>query len=114
MATFTTRQTTVTRHEWVIPAAEPWGADWVQVFRAFHNAEREYRIHHGMPTEAPDAGKLRELSDDAIRFHVGDDEIVISFETEEPAAPAPWRCGDETCGEPMRHMTGSPICRGSK
>lgn len=83
MATFTARTVTVTRHEWVVPAEEPWGACWVEVFRAFHCADREYRKLHGMPYNAAEGVRLADLSDDAIRMHVGDEEIVMSFTTEE-------------------------------
>ena len=77
MADFTTETVTRTIHRWIIPAAEPWGAPAAEIGKAWAVAERAYREHHGIPDEQP-------LHDDALRFRVTDDEIVISFETEEP------------------------------
>lgn len=77
MATFEMRTVTSTRHEWIIPAAEPWGATGAEIGKAWAAAERAFREQHGYPEE-------RVLPDDALRFRVTDDAIVISFTTEEP------------------------------
>jgi hypothetical protein len=76
MATFTT-ETTITRtRRWIIPAAEPWGAAAAEIGKAWAVAEKAYREQHGITDEQP-------LHDDALHFHVRDDEIVISFAVEE-------------------------------
>jgi hypothetical protein len=77
VATYTSRTVVTTRHEWIVPAADPWGAAAAEIGKAWAVAELAYREHHGIPKEQP-------LHDDALRFHVTDDEIVISFETEVP------------------------------
>jgi hypothetical protein len=71
---------TITRriHRWIIPAAEPWGAAAAEIGKAWAVAERAYRQHFKIPDEQP-------LHDDALRFHVRDDQIVIEYTTEEPA-----------------------------
>ncbi|MEU1434001.1 hypothetical protein ABZ438_07870 [Streptomyces sp. NPDC005786] len=78
MPSFTSRTVTSTRHEWIIPAAEPWGAVGAEVGKAWSAAEIAYREHYNLPAD-------RGLADDALRFHVTDDAIVITFTTEEPA-----------------------------
>lgn len=77
MATHTTETVTCTFRRWIIPAAEPWGAAAAEVGKAWAVAERAYREQYDTPQD-------KALHDDALRFHLGDDEIVISFETEEP------------------------------
>ncbi|WP_052189870.1 hypothetical protein [Streptomyces sp. NRRL S-1824] len=77
MATFTARTITSTRREWIVPAAEPWGAPAAEVGKAWAVAELAYREQHSLPAE-------QALHDDALRFKVTDDAIVISFTTEEP------------------------------
>ncbi|MEU0783485.1 hypothetical protein ABZ341_18165 [Streptomyces sp. NPDC006173] len=79
MATYTTRTITTTRREWVVPAAEPWGACIGDINAACAVACRAYREAHGLPEGAS-------LADDALRFKVTDDAIVISFTTEAEAA----------------------------
>jgi hypothetical protein len=78
MATYTSETVTRTIRRWIVPAAEPWGADAAEIGKAWAVAERAYREHHGIPKEQP-------LRDDALRFHVRDEAIVISFETEAPS-----------------------------
>ncbi|MDX2732843.1 hypothetical protein [Streptomyces sp. PA03-2a] len=78
MATFTARTITSTRREWVVPAAEPWGAPAAEVGKAWAVAELAYREQHNLPAEQP-------LRDDALLFKVTDEAIVISFTTEETA-----------------------------
>ncbi|MGY1579189.1 hypothetical protein [Streptomyces sp. MN13] len=80
MATFTTETVTRTVRRWVVPAAEPWGACIGDINAACTAACRAYRDAHGLPEGAS-------LPDDALRFHVRDDEIVIEFATEASAAP---------------------------
>lgn len=77
MATYSHTTTTSTVHRWIIPAAEPWGAAAGEVGKAWTAAAVEYRRLHGMPEDAS-------LSDDAMWFHVTDDEIVIQFVTKAP------------------------------
>ncbi len=77
MADYTSETVTRTIHRWIIPAAEPWGAAAAEVSKAWVVAERAYRDHFTTPNDQP-------LHDDALRFHVRDDEIVIEFTTEEP------------------------------
>ncbi|MDQ0933777.1 hypothetical protein [Streptomyces turgidiscabies] len=75
MAEFTSETITRTIHRWIVPAAEPWGAAAAEIGKAWAVAERAYREHHGIPEEQP-------LHDDALRFHVQDEEIAIEFATE--------------------------------
>jgi len=77
VADFTSETITRRIHRWIVPAAEPWGAAAAEIGKAWAVAELAYREHHGIPKEQP-------LHDDALRFHVTDDEIVISFEFEQP------------------------------
>jgi hypothetical protein len=77
VATYTTETVTRTIRRWIVPAADPWGAAAAEIGKAWAVAELAYREHHGIPKEQP-------LHDDALRFHVTDDDIVISFETEQP------------------------------
>lgn len=76
MADFTTETVTRTIHRWIVPTA-PAGAPAAEIGKAWAVAERAYREHYGIPKEQP-------LHDDALRFFVRDEAIVISFETEEP------------------------------
>jgi hypothetical protein len=75
MATFTTETVTTRTHRWIIPAAEPWGAAAAEIGKAWAVAEKAYRAAYGVPDD-------RALADNALSFHVRDDEIVISFDTE--------------------------------
>ncbi|MFF0166758.1 hypothetical protein [Streptomyces prasinus] len=77
MAEFSFETVTRTIRRWIVPAADPWGAAAAEIGKAWAVAERAYRDHHGIPDEQP-------LHDDALRFHVRDEEIVISFEYEQP------------------------------
>lgn len=78
MAEFTSETAVRTIRRWIVPAAEPWGAAAAEIGKAWAVAERAYRESYGIPKEQP-------LHDDALRFHVRDDEIVIEF-TEETKA----------------------------
>lgn len=73
MAVYSRRER-VTRHvEWTVPADLAWGACWNQVSNALDAALDDYRRLHQLPADATPA-------DDAIRFFLGDEEIVIRFE----------------------------------
>lgn len=78
MATFTSRTITSTRHEWSVPAAEPWGAASEEISKAWAVAAAAYREAHRLSEEI-------QLPGDALRFKVGDEEIVISFTVETEA-----------------------------
>lgn len=74
MATFSRRTITTVRQEFVVPADQAYGAASAEIGKAWAVAEREYRQHHGLRDEEP-------LTDDALTFRPGDDEIVISYQT---------------------------------
>ena len=78
MADFTSETITRRIHRWIVPAAEPWGAAAAEISKAWVVAERAYRDHFKVPND-------KALHDDALRFHVRDDQIVIEYTTEEPA-----------------------------
>lgn len=76
MATYSYREVTTTQCEWLVPAAEPWGACWVEVMKAIHAATEQLK----------EAGLLKdgeEPSDDQIRIRPGDDEIIVYIERTE-------------------------------
>jgi hypothetical protein len=75
MATWTSRTITSKRREWEVPAAQPWGACLGDIQSATLAATIAYREAHGLPAD-------HQLWDDALRFHVTDDAILISFTTE--------------------------------
>ncbi|MFE5895859.1 hypothetical protein ACFQ67_00260 [Streptomyces sp. NPDC056488] len=79
MATWSARTVTTTRYEWIVPAEEPWGAALADVESATAVAATRYREAHGLADMTPIPG-------DALRYHVTDDEIVISFTTGRPAS----------------------------
>lgn len=79
MPAWSARVITSTRHEWEVPAAQPWGAALDDIESALGVAARRYRELHGI-------SDLVTLPGDALRFHVTDDAIVISFTHERPAA----------------------------
>ncbi|MGW1492616.1 hypothetical protein [Streptomyces sp. NPDC002402] len=76
MAAWTSYTVTSKRRVWEVPAAQPWGAVLGDVYSAIATASNTYREAHGLPKDQP-------LADDALRFHVTDDAILISFTTEE-------------------------------
>lgn len=78
MATFTTETVTRNVRRWIVPAAEPWGAAAAEIGKAWAVAELAYREHYEIPKE-------RGLADNALAFHVRDDQIVIEFITDQPA-----------------------------
>ncbi|MEU3613452.1 hypothetical protein ABZ725_14210 [Streptomyces sp. NPDC006872] len=77
MTTYTSETVTRTIRRWIIPAAQPWGACIGDINAATVAACRAYRETCGLPEDAA-------LPDNALRFHVADDAIVISFETDTP------------------------------
>lgn len=79
MATFTTREVVSRHREWIVPCSQPWGAPAAEVAKGWTAAEQAYRKAHAVP----DGTQLR---DDALRFHVRDEQIVISFTVEEAIA----------------------------
>jgi hypothetical protein len=79
VAEFTSETITRRIHRWIVPATEPWGAAAAEIGKAWAVAERAYREQHGIDRD-------QALHDDALRFHVRDDQIVIEFATEEPTA----------------------------
>jgi hypothetical protein len=79
MATFTSETVTRIVHRWIVPAAEPWGACIGDINAACAVACRAYRKAHGLAESGT-------IPDDALRFRVTDDAIVISFETEGPTS----------------------------
>jgi len=79
MAEYSSEIVTRTIRRWIVPAAEPWGACIGDINAACAAACRAYREEHGL-------AEGQTLADDALRFHVGDDEIVIEFATEAKAS----------------------------
>lgn len=75
MATFTTETVTTRTHRWIIPATEPWGTAAAEIGKAWAAAEKAYRAHYQVPENVA-------LADNALNFHIRDDEIVIAFDTE--------------------------------
>lgn len=76
--TVTERTITVTRREVAVSADAAYGANHVEVGKAWRTADRAYRSTHGLQDNDS-------VPDNAIAFFPHDDEIVISFETEGPA-----------------------------
>lgn len=73
MAEYSRRVMRTTRVEFSVPAAEPWGACWVEVMKAIRAATREL-VEAGRLAEGADP------SDDTIRIRVGDDEVIVCYE----------------------------------
>lgn len=78
MATYTTEAVTSTVRRWIVPAAEPWGAAAEEVGKAWRAAQTAYREAFAVPVGEP-------LADNALRFRVRDEEIVIEFRIEVPS-----------------------------
>lgn len=76
MATYTSRKKVITRYEWIVPATWNGGAPWAEVSKAFCAAMRQYRTLKGWNDNIS-------VSDDAVCYSPGDEEIVIWFEVEE-------------------------------
>lgn len=82
MAEFSSETVTRTIRRWVVPASEPWGAAAAEIGKAWSVAELAYREAHGLDREQP-------LHDDALRFHVRDEAVVIEFQTDMPTPADP-------------------------
>lgn len=67
MATWTTRERIFRTKEWIVPAAEPWGATHDQVMQAINLAR----------SEVIRSGERVDISDAEVRVHARDDEIII-------------------------------------
>lgn len=74
MATYSRRERTTKRVEFVVPAAQPWGAAWVEVWKAVRAAH----------VELEDMGRIKpgsDAPDDAITITPDDDAVIVSFES---------------------------------
>lgn len=67
------RERHVTFVEQVVPATEPWHANWVEVQKAVSACIAEMR-------EVGLLGPTQEPSDERIRMRVEDEEIVVYYE----------------------------------
>ena len=76
MATWSRRERVTRVVEWVVPAERPYGAPWNQVVQAINQAMGELRA-------AGRLGEFEEPSDDLIRVLVGDDEVIVFYESKE-------------------------------
>src|SRR5581483_7787919 len=63
MTTWMTREVVSRRREWIVPAAQPWGAAVAELYKALQAADRAYRDDHDLPTNEP-------TPDDALRVTV--------------------------------------------
>lgn len=75
MGGYTTRVVTTRRREWIVPAAAPWGAAAAEIGKAWEAARFAYWEVNDLPKGGP-------IPDNALTFHVRDEEIVICFTTE--------------------------------
>ncbi|MGW0795966.1 hypothetical protein [Streptomyces sp. NPDC002692] len=75
----TERTVTITRREFIVDATPGFGATHTDVGTAWRNAERSFRETHNLPAD-------HALADTALTFWPGDEDIVISYETQGPAA----------------------------
>jgi len=73
MSTVRRRERRVTYVEHVVPATEPWHANWVEVQKAVSACITELRQSGAL-------GETQEPSDERIRMRVEDEEIVVYFE----------------------------------
>ncbi|NEA20741.1 hypothetical protein [Streptomyces halstedii] len=76
MADYTFETVTHTVYRWIIPAPEPWGTTAGEISKAWAVATNAYRETHELARTDP-------VPEDALRFRVRDDTIVIEFTTEE-------------------------------
>lgn len=76
MSEYTSRTIVSTRREFLVPAGQPWGADYGEVSKAAAAAWAEYREKAGLPDDAP-------MPADVLRFHPHDDHIIIAWTVEE-------------------------------
>jgi hypothetical protein len=73
VSTMTRRETTIRRFEQVVPAREPWGADWTEVMKAISAAVQEMKEKAILPGDM-------EPSADQLRMRVEDEAIVVYYE----------------------------------
>ncbi len=69
MADWSRQEKTVTTVEYVLPAPAPWGACWNDMSNVIDAVLSEYRRLYG-----------HRPSDNAVRVHATDEEVVVSFE----------------------------------
>lgn len=75
MASYERRVVSTIRVEFVVPAGEPRGANWVEVMKAVSSAAVELR-QLGL------LGEDREPDDDMIRIRPEDDAVIVFYERE--------------------------------
>jgi hypothetical protein len=73
MATYDRRETTTRTVEFIVPAEHPYGACWVEVYKAV-SAARQELVAAGRIKQGDDA------PDDMIRILPGDSDVVVQFE----------------------------------
>jgi hypothetical protein len=75
---------TRTVKEWVVPAAEPWGADQNQMLQALNAARDGWHADHPGRRYTPYEGDkvTNAVGVGVISLHCMDDKIVISYEVE--------------------------------
>lgn len=78
MSTVERREVLIRRIEHVVPAREPWGADWTEVMKAVSAATAELRDQLRVPSHM-------DPPDDMIRMRVEDEAIVVYYEKSEVA-----------------------------
>lgn len=76
MAIYEKRTTTVTRHEWVLPAATERGVPIGEFTKAFVAARVAYQDAHNLPPQP-------EVPDDAFWVRSEDDRVVLYFDIEQ-------------------------------
>jgi len=75
------RNKVVMTHEWVVPASEPWGANWTEVQQAMDAAREHWISMHPEETRIAAQGNRRvTVPDTAVRVKVGDDEVIVFWE----------------------------------
>jgi hypothetical protein len=74
MATYSRREVHTTRVEFLVPAAWPEGACWVEVQKAISAAIQELQANGLL-------GQDETPSDNQIRIRPGDEDVVVYFET---------------------------------
>lgn len=79
MATFSRREVTTRRVEFLVPAVPPYGASWVEVMKAIHAATAELVALGLLAEHAEPAG-------DQIWIRPGDEDVAVVFEVD-PAEP---------------------------
>ncbi|WP_019060023.1 hypothetical protein [Streptomyces prunicolor] len=75
----TERSISFTRREFAVPVDAAHGAYHVDISRAWTSASRNYRSEHGLAAD-------HAVPDNAIAFWPHGEEIVISYETQNPPA----------------------------